>query len=198
MLNRRSRLPVGAVCSLAVVLLGPSTAAAAPPQPPLPQPPSLPTVNLSTGEIELPATGDWAPAPDEVVVMGASPPITAGGCTYRQVNDNPHLTGSPIDVSVHGWWTRDSGTCPSKNNVTVGLQAFWCDFVCRWITVDTGGPTSYFQGPGSGKWANARSRCAPATREVGWRGWTDVDLIGISDPSGRHYGSAINYWCTPG
>lgn len=131
--------------------------------------------------------------------MGASPVITAGGCSYRQVNDNPHLSGSPIDVSVHGWWLYAGGSCPSQNDTTVGLQAYWCDVVCQWITVDTGGPVTSYEGSGSGKWANARRRCAPAPNgPVGYRPWTDVDLIGISDPSGIHYGQIINFNCTPG
>lgn len=89
------------------------------------------------------------------------------------------------------------GTCPSKNTVTAGLQAYWCDFTCYWVTVATGSGDSY-QGPGSGKWANARRRCASSSRPIGWRGWTDVDLIGINDPSGVTYSNYANFYCTPG
>lgn len=198
MLSRHKRRMVAGLACIAVMWLGQSAAPAAATTPPSPDSPDGPSVDPLTGEITLPPTGRWAPYPEGTVgPTGESPPITAGRCTYLQANDNPHRTGNPIDVSVHGWWRRAGGTCPSKNHVTVGLQAFWCDLTCYWVTVDTG-EGDYFQGPGSGKWANARRRCAPATRVVGWRAWTDVDLIGIRDPSGEHYTLAQNYYCTPG
>lgn len=186
---------VGVLICIAAALLG-SSAAAATSQPTPPEPQAVPAIQPLTGDTGRSAAGRWAPYPgDTATPMATSAPISAGGCTYLQVNDDPHLSSG--DVSIHGWWQRYSGTCPSQNKVTVGLQAYRCDVTCYWVTVATGSGT-YYQGPGSGKWANARRRCAASSAPIGWRGWTDVDLIGINDPSGVTYSNYANYYCTPG
>ncbi|OZV71920.1 hypothetical protein CA850_32800 [Micromonospora echinospora] len=126
--------------------------------------------------------------------MGESGNIVAGSCTYRQANDDPHLSSG--DASVHGFWLYIAGTCPSKANVDVYLQAFWCDpFGCGWVTVDSGSG-DYAPGSGSGTRANARINCSSST-EVGWRGVTDVDLPGIADPPGMYYGTPKDLPCSP-
>jgi len=67
--------------------------------------------------------------------------------------------------------------------VDIYLQAYGCDPIsCGWVTVASGSG-DYYAGGGSGKRANARKACA-TTATVGWRGYVDVDLIGVSDPSG--------------
>jgi len=87
-----------------------------------------------------------------------------------------------------------SGTCPSKAKVDIYLQAYGCDPIsCGWVTVASGSG-DYYAGGGSGKRANARKACA-TTATVGWRGYVDVDLIGVSDPSGYTYGPGVNLPC---
>lgn len=141
------------------------------------------------------ATGSWAQLPaSPFSSLSSSAPISAGGCAYLQANDDPHIT-SP-DVSIHGWWVRAGGSCPLQNKVTVGLLAFYCDYSCGWVQVAQGSGV-YYQGPGSGKWANARKTCAPMSGLVSWAGWTDVDLIGINDPAGVTYSQVVNFFCEP-
>lgn len=177
---RRFRRASVVVCCAALVSLGalPANAEASSPPP------------LST---ESPGFY-FAPAPGGgVTPMASSGPITAGSCTYTQEVDNPHITG---EASVHGYWKVVSGTCPSKANVEVWLQAYGCDpFVCGWVTV-AHGEGDYYAGGGSGKRANARRTCA-TTATTGWRGYVDVDLIGASDPSGYTYGPGVNLACRP-
>jgi hypothetical protein len=124
--------------------------------------------------------------------------ITAGSCTYKQAIDDPHVSSTaPPAASVHGWWLRVSGTCPSKANVDVYLQGYWCDiYGCRWITVASGSSDVY-AGGGSGRRATARKTCSSTARTVGWRGFVDVDLIGVSDPAGYTYSAIRNLACSP-
>lgn len=181
-----------------VILMSISTAAsaAATPAPQSPEPPMPPSSSAppSTTDV-LPAGSSWAPYPERTVSpMTESGVIIAGGCKYKQANDDPHLSSG--DTSIHGWWLRGGGTCPSKANVDVYLQAYGCGpFGCQWITVDSGSG-DYVPGPGSGKWANARLQCS-STAVVGWRGYTDVDLPGIIDPSGVTYSTIRNLACSP-
>jgi len=148
-----------------------------------------------------PASGYFAPYPGgdggDVTIEATSGPITAGSCTYEQVNDDPHISSTaPRAASIHGWWVRDAGTCPSKANVDQELQAFWCDaYGCRWITVGFDSADVY-AGGGSGNRVTARKTCS-STKTVGWRGRTDVDLIGVSDPSGWTYSTIKNLACEP-
>ena len=140
-------------------------------------------------------SGHFAPYPGgEAIPLTESGNITAGSCTYRQAIDDPHLSSG--DASVHGWWLRISGTCPDKANVDVYLQGYWCDiYGCRWITVGSGSG-DYYAGGGSGQRATARRTCS-GTSTVGWRGFVDVDLIVVSDPSGYTYSTIQNLACTP-
>lgn len=145
--------------------------------------------------------GGWAPYPEnQVTPMGVGPTISAGGCYYRQANDDPHPSGvfPNQDASIHGWWLRDSAGCPAQANVLVVLQAYWCSGTagCLWIGVGSGQGLRN-PGSGTGKWVNARNRCADTGYQVGYRGYTDVDLPGISDPAGVQYSSVRNLWCAP-
>jgi hypothetical protein len=144
------------------------------------------------------ASGHFAPyLGGDVSLLAESGNITAGSCTYRQAVDDPHISSTaPRTASVHGWWLRISGTCPSKANVDVYLQGWWCDiYGCRWITVGSDSLDVY-SGGGSGRRATARRTCS-ATTTVGWRGFVDVDLIGVSDPSGYTYSTITNLTCRP-
>lgn len=147
------------------------------------------------------ASGHFAPYPGGggggVSLMAESPDITAGSCTYRQAIDDPHISSTaPLAASVHGWWLRISGTCPSQANVDVYLQGYWCDqYGCRWITVASGSADVY-AGGGAGRRATARRTCSNANT-VGWRGFVDVDLIGVSDPPGYTYSAIRNLSCSP-
>jgi len=144
-------------------------------------------------------SGRFAPYPGGLVTtMAESGPITAGSCTYKQAIDDPHISSTaPAAASVHGWWLRVSGTCPSKANVDTYLQGYWCDiYGCRWITVASGSADVY-AGGGSGNRVTARRTCSSTSKTVGWRGFVDVDLIGVSDPSGYTYSAIRNLACVP-
>lgn len=142
-----------------------------------------------------PKGGSWAALPEGFVTITAtSGVISAGGCSYRQVNDDPHYS-SP-DASIHAWWNYEGGSCPSQANVDAGLQALWCStYSCSWKTVATNSGDVY-AGGGRGKRVTARRACT-ASSTVGWRGYTDVDLPGINDPSGVTYSNAVNLPCRP-
>src|SRR5262247_3324904 len=59
----------------------------------------------------LPEEGSWAPYPEGGVEPATvSPIISAGGCDYRQANDDPHPSSG--DASIHGWWLDAGGSCP--------------------------------------------------------------------------------------
>lgn len=179
---RRRTLAVVA-CTAALASLGalPTSAGASSPPSSAPNKPS--------------ASGHFAPYPGgDVTPMAESGNITAGSCTYRQAIDDPHLSSG--DTSVHGWWLNISGTCPSKANIDVYLQGYWCDsWGCRWITVASGSG-DYYAGGGSGQRATARKTCSN-TSTVGWRGFVDVDLIGVNDPAGYTYSTIRNLACSP-
>jgi hypothetical protein len=127
--------------------------------------------------------------------MAVSGTYTAGECSYQQANDNPHISGG--DASVHGYWLFAGGSCPSQAQVTVDLQAYWCDEIsgCRWINVARGSG-DYASGGGRGRRANARLTCA-SSEATGWRGVTDVDLPGMSDPSDVTYSTIVDLACRP-
>lgn len=129
--------------------------------------------------------------------MATSDVITAGKCKYKQAVDNPHPSTKPSGyASVHGWWLKDSGTCPSTANVDVYLEAVFCDpFGCYWRTIASGSK-DVAPGGGSGDRANARNLCAD-NRTVGYRGFVDVDLNGVSDPSGYTYSPGVDLACYP-
>ncbi len=145
--------------------------------------------------------GYFAPYPGPVpfsgsrLAMAESGVITAGSCRYRQVIDDPHLSGRA--VSVHGSWKRVSGTCPAEANVDTYLQAYWCDWYagCRWVTVASNSD-DIRAGTGRGKRVTARKACT-ASPPVGWRGYVDVDLKGVSDPRGYTYSRIMNLPCMP-
>lgn len=156
---------------------------------------SLPSSASSTPSV----SGHFAPYPGGgIAPMAESGNITAGSCTYRQAIDDPHISSTPpATASVHGWWVKVSGTCPSKANVDVYLQGYWCDFLgCRWSTVNSDSADVY-AGGGSGNRVTARWTCSSTTKTVGWRGFVDVDLIGVSDPAGYTYSTIQNLACSP-
>jgi hypothetical protein len=143
-------------------------------------------------------SGHFAPYIDDedaIMPMAESGDITAGGCTFRQAIDDPHISSStPLAASVHGWWRRIGGTCPSLANVDVYLQAYWCDgWGCRWVTVASAS-RDVRAGGGAGNRVTARRTCK-STKSVGWRGAVDVDLIGIDDPPGYTYSVIKNLGC---
>ena len=122
-----------------------------------------------------------------VTAMATSGVITAGSCKYQQAIDDPHPSSNPPGyASLHGYWLKYSGTCPTYANVDASLQALFCDPLgCYWRTQD-GNSGDVKQGGGSGNRVNARHLCAD-NRLVGYRGVVDVDLKGVSDPSGVTY-----------
>lgn len=165
---------------------------------------SLVALPMSARGSSLPssAPGHFAPYPGgdggDISPMAESGNITAGSCTYRQAVDDPHISSTaPLAASVHGWWLKVSGTCPSKANVDAHLQAFWCDAAgCRWVTVASGSADVH-AGGGAGNRATARRTCSSSAKTVGWRGLVDVDLIGVGDPPGYTYSTIRNLNCSP-
>lgn len=201
---RRVRLTVAVVCWIALASLvalpmsagGSSLPSSAPSKPSA----SGHFAPLQSSAPSKPATpGHFAPysGDDDFTTLAESGDITAGSCTYRQAIDDPHISSTaPLAASVHGWWRKISGTCPSKANVDVYLQGWWCDFYgCRWITVASDSQDVY-AGGGSGNRATARKTCSNSNT-VGWRGYVDVDLIGVSDPSGYTYSTIRDLPCSP-
>lgn len=119
----------------------------------------------------------------------------AGTCTYKGVADHPHITAN--EASVHGYWIKKSGTCPSTAKVTVDIQALACSsvFGCTWVTQNTKSGT-FLAGSGTGRWATPHHPCRNKNK-VGWRGRVDVDLTNWNDPKGYDYSVEKDLACTP-
>lgn len=124
--------------------------------------------------------------------------LNAGGCSYRQGNDNPHhsFTTGTKNVSVHGYWLRDSSGCPTDADVTVYLQATACGASsCVWTNVAVTSERTT-PGSGSGNRINARVGCS-SEATVGYRALTDVDLPWIVDPNEQTESAHVNRECVP-
>jgi hypothetical protein len=124
--------------------------------------------------------------------------IHAGSCYYQQAVDNAHIssTSTTRATQSHGSWLNKGGTCPSKSNVDVYLQAVYCtDGNCGWKTVDKESGDVY-AGGGSGKRITAHEDCS-STQTVGFRSYVDVDLNGVNDPSGYTYSTPKDLACHP-
>jgi len=133
-----------------------------------------------------------------VTAMAESGDITAGNCTYRQAVDNAHPSSNPRGyASVHGWWKKRAGTCPSTADVDVYLQAAFCDTEgnCGWRTIASGNK-DVKPGGGANNRANARNRCAD-DRTVGYRDTSTLILNGVSDPDGYTYSPGRDIACYP-
>jgi len=103
-----------------------------------------------------------------------------GNCVYRTRGDDPHRSGD--EVSVHGWWLRDSDNCPSRADVTVYLQAAWCQdpYGCHWTTLNS---DSQRKRPGGGRGRRVTVRDSCFTYEwTYFRNVVDVDIPGERDP----------------
>lgn len=123
-----------------------------------------------------------------------SPFDSWGGCDYEGRADYPHVTN--FEASVHGYWIKTGGTCPSTATVTVDLQALLCSsFGCTWVTQETDAGT-FKPGSGTGRWATPHKDCASSSL-VGWRGQVDVNLTDWADPYGYDYGAAKDLNCSP-
>lgn len=89
-------------------------------------------------------------------------------CTFRARPDDPHLSSNHEDASGHGAWLDTSdNNCPATADVTVELQARWCQEgffrVCGWITVGT-----KTESKSSGDQVPVHYRCH-TTEETTWR-----------------------------
>ena len=182
---RRPTITVGFLACIALMSIGLAPASAAA------------TASTSSAALAPGADGHFAPyrGGGTVTPKTESGVITAGKCKYKQAIDDPH---HPVNyVAVHGWWIYSSGTCPSKANIDVYLQAYWCDWLgCRWVTVDSDSH-DYYAGGGSGRRATGHVDCSSNAGLVGWRGYVDVDLNGVADPSGYTYSVIKNFYCSP-
>ena len=80
--------------------------------------------------------------------------------------------------------------------MTAGLEVYWCNpFGCQWILVASD-VSRVFAGGGASNRTTARKVCS-SSPTVGWRGCTDVDLVGISDPGGVTDSTIKNLGCAP-
>lgn len=123
--------------------------------------------------------------------------LKGGSCQYRQSVDNVHFSSTGWAASSHGSWKKYAGTCPSKANVDIYLQAWACTAGgCGFRTVDAQSGDVYAGGGSSGGRVTARENCANSTK-VTWRSFVDVDLPGIADPSGYTYSSEVALACYP-
>jgi hypothetical protein len=144
---------------------------------------------VSQTEIVEPTTPDNARADSEV-----TPLHVWLGCDYSGKADWPHVTNN--QASVHGYWVRNGGDCPSKNKVYVNLQALLCSSAgCTWRNQATDSGT-FSAGSGTGYWATPHKTCKD-TSLVGWRGEVEVDLAGMPDPVVYDYGVAKDLRCYP-
>jgi hypothetical protein len=76
------------------------------------------------------------PGGDFTTMAESAASLPAPAPTGRRSTTRISLVPHPVPPSVHGYWKRVSGTCPSTANVDTYLQAYWCDqYGCRWITV---------------------------------------------------------------
>lgn len=144
---------------------------------------------------DLASVGKFNQAPESFVLMATSGWINAGGCTYRQAVDNPHLSSGT--TSVHGWWeTWAFSGCPNYSNVDTYLQAFFCNmWGCSYITIASDS-RDVLAGGGSGRRGNARNSCVNSSL-ISYRGAVDVDLISQSDPGGLTYSPEVGVNCYP-
>lgn len=110
----------------------------------------------------------------------------AGVHRFTTHGDNAHVTRG--EVSVHGWWTKQSGPA-AKARVTVWLQAHKG---AKWKTIQKGARTVK---PGTGKRANARKKCKNTTTKVKFRTVVDVDIIGYADPPTKLYTKSVTRRC---
>lgn len=138
-----------------------------------------------------------ARASSEATPMANSGTIKAGKCKYQQRTDDVHVSKTKVDASVHAWWAKVSGTCPSKANVDGQLQAVFCDALasCYWRTVDSDSK-NLAPGGGTGKWVPLNENCA-SNKKTGWRSRVDVDLIDVSDPGGWTRSAGKDLPCYP-
>jgi len=132
-------------------------------------------------------------------VTGIEPEITPlwswWGCDWHGQADYPHVTNG--EASVHGYWVRDGGDCPSTGTVTVELQALGCTSLgCTWITQETDTVSGVTPGSGTGHWATPHAHCA-TVNPVGWRGRVDTALTDFYDPFGWDDGPERDLNCTP-
>lgn len=120
--------------------------------------------------------------------------LEGSGCYYDQVVDYAHKSGG--DVSTHGWWNDNGGSCPLYANVDVWLQAYYCDsWGCGFVTVAYDSKDKRARNIWNEK-LNVRKACN-ATHNVSWRSQVDVDLIGQSDPGGRTTSPSQVIFCSP-
>ena len=120
----------------------------------------------------------------------------AQSCNYTTRGDNPRVTRRGNEVSVHGWWTINSGSCPTHADVEVWLQGWYCmeGFGCWWRTINED-EKRIRAGGGAGKRTNVRAFCV-SNHVTGFRNVVDVDLVGVSDPPDKLYITA-NVPCRP-
>ncbi len=109
-------------------------------------------------------------------------------CQVIPESNYVHVSSNGVDASVHGWWLKKSGDCPSKIRVTVRLQARLCQgWYCWWETVSQKTAKVYAK-----KHVPVHKRCdstmtqgqwraeVTATIEIPW--WFDKSVTKAFDP----------------
>lgn len=160
----RSRRVLAVIVAFSILAVPAAAVGAEPPQP------GDPNQQLVTRN---PQALSYEQGP-EVLAESSGPAARALG-TFWTRSDNPHIsyTSGFKEVSVHGWWTKET-TKATKAKVTVTLQALTKN---GWRTVATG---SKVVAPGTYNRGNARVRCVNDDLYT-YRSIVDVDLVGHLD-----------------
>ncbi|MEI2269605.1 hypothetical protein OHB93_09815 [Microbacterium sp. No. 7] len=203
-LNKRALLI--AATTAALVLAGPAAAQAQPVEDPVSPSavatlvagdPAMEYVSINEAEeaygFDARAEESDPASSDEPIFM---PLWSWWGCDWHGQADYPHKTNG--EASVHGYWVKDGGDCPTTGTVTAELQALACSslYGCTWITQASHTVEGVKPGSGTGKWATPHKRCASSS-VVGWRGRVDTALTDFFDPFGWDYGVKKDVACSP-
>lgn len=133
---------------------------------------------------------------DSETSEGEAQSVIPGVCEFYQRLDNLHISSSsPPTLSVHGGWTNID--CNATHaSVTVKLQRQ--NSLGIYTDVGSTGQQTVRSAPPRGlptsARATARYQCQ-GTASRTYRGWTDVDVIGVADPPNTTTTSGYTFNC---
>lgn len=161
-------------------------------------PDGIPLSELPKGGIPAPWLDSYAELsePDQMGPVAKSPGSSSAviWCSYYTDGDDVHKSSGA--ASGHGWWVKNAGTC-TVANVWTQLQELFCTTdlsFCWWADRGSRTTVTVYPGGGSGNRAKSRATCANS-QYTGWRSKTDVDILGMGDPSDKYYTSPQNIYC---